>query len=79
MKRLYVALKEFWTKTLLGPDWSPFVAIPGWLDSPCAYCLFWRGAMVGAAILAGLTGHVILSLALAGLAAGLALAESRYG
>lgn len=79
MKALYQRLKVFWTQVLLGPDWSPFVAIPGWLNSPCSYCLFWRGAMVGAAIFGLFTGHFLLALVLAATAAGLALAESRYG
>lgn len=79
MKQLYQKLEGFWTKYLLGPDWSPFVAIAGWLASDCPYCLFWRGALVGAGILAMVLGHFLLGMVLVAIAAGLALAESRYG
>lgn len=78
MKRAYKRLEAFWTQYLLGPDWSPFVLLSDALKSPCGYCHFWRGVLVGLGLGLVLVGYPfgLLVIAVAGL---LALAESIYG
>lgn len=79
MKTLYRQLEKLWGEYLLGPEWSPFVVLSDWLKSPCAYCHFWRGVMLGGGVVAFFDGHILLGILLVLLPFFLAAAEERYG
>ena len=78
MKKLYRRLEAFWTQYLLGPDWSPFVVASDLLKSPCSYCHFWRGVMLGGGLALALTGHFWAGAVLLALPVALAEAEETY-
>lgn len=79
MKAFYRRLEAFWAQYLLGPDWSPFVVLSDLLKSPCSYCHFWRGVMVGGGIALVLSGHFWIGAILVALPIFLAEGEEMYG